>query len=137
MSRVILDQEILGLMDLTGKLTQARIKDCFRDDETFYFVVEKGEIGKAIGKGGANVRKMAQMVRRKVRFVEYGETAAAFVRNFIYPVKAEEIRAGEGMVEIVGGDRKVNSMLIGRDGKNLKLINKAVRRFFDVEVKVV
>lgn len=137
MGRVILDKEILGLMDLAGKLTRARIKDCFKENDVVYFIVEKGEIGRAVGKGGSNVRRVGQLVKKRVRFVEYGETAAAFVRNFIYPVKVEEIRAGEGVVEIVGGSRQVNSMLIGRDKSNLKLINKAVRRFFDVEVKVV
>lgn len=137
MSRVIYDQEILGMMNLLSRLSQARIKDCFKEDGTFYCIVEKGEIGKAIGKGGANIKKIGQAAKKKVRIIEFGNTPAEFVRNLIFPIKVEEILEKEGVVEIVGGDRKTKGLLIGRDSKNLKFVNKAVNRFFDVEVKVV
>jgi N utilization substance protein A len=137
MSKVIYDQELLGLMSLLGKLTRARIKDCFKEEDTFYCVVEKGEIGKAIGKGGVNIKKIREAIKRKVKMVEYGSTPAAFVRNLIFPTRVEEIREVDGVVEIVGQDKKTKGLLIGRDGKNLDFLNRTVKRFFDVEVKVV
>ncbi len=137
MSKVIYDQELLGLMSLLGKLTRARIKDCFKEDDVFYCVVERGEIGKAIGKHGANIKKIRETIKRNVKMIEYGSTPAAFVRNLIFPTRVEEIREVDGVVEIVGGDKKTKGLLIGRDGKNLNFLNRAVKRFFPVEVKVV
>lgn len=137
MAKVIYDQEMLGIMNLLSKLSQARIKDCFKENSVFYCVVEKGDIGKAIGKRGLNVKKIGQVLKKKIRMIEFGETAAEFIRNLIFPVKVEEIMEKEGIVEIVGGDKKTRGLLIGRDGKNLAFLNKAVKRFFNVEVKVV
>ena len=137
MRKVVYDQELLGLMNLLGKLTRARIKDCFKEGETLYCIVERGEIGKAIGKGGANIKKIGQILKKKVKMVEYGDTASRFVMNLIYPVRVEEVREEEGVVEIIDSDRKKKGMLVGRDGVGLKLLNRAVKRFFDVEVKVV
>ena len=57
--------------------------------------------------------------------------------NFIYPLVSEEIKEEDGAVKIIGADKKTKSLLIGRDGKNLKLINKAVNRFYDIEIKVI
>lgn len=135
--KVVYDQEILGIMNLINKLSQARVRDCFKDEDTYYCTVEKGDIGRAIGKGGITISRIKQAVNKKVKMIEHEDTAGDYVRNFIYPVKVEEIREEEKMVIISGGDKKTKSILIGRDGRNLKLLNKAVKRFFDVEVKVV
>ncbi|MFH1682889.1 MAG: NusA-like transcription termination signal-binding factor [Candidatus Woesearchaeota archaeon] len=135
--KVIFDQEILGIMNLIGRLSQARLKDCFKDDDTYYCTVERGDIGKAIGKGGITINRIKQSVNKKVKMIEFGSDAADYVRNFIYPIKVEEIKEENGVVSVFGGDKKTKSILIGRDGRNLKLLNKAVKRFYDVEVKVV
>lgn len=137
MSKVIYDQELMGMMSLLSRLTRARIKDCFKEENNLYCIVEKGDIGKAIGKGGVNIKRIEQIFKRKVRMIEFGNTAVEFIRHLIYPVRADEIREADGVVEIVGGDKKTKGLLIGRDAKNLAFLNKAVKRFFDVEVKVV
>ncbi len=137
MGKVIYDQEVLGLMNFLSSLTHARVKDCFKEEDTVYCVVEKGDIGLAIGKGGANIQRISQTIKKKIRIIEYGETPAKLVRNLIYPTKVEDVVEKEGLVEIVGGDKQTKGLLIGRDSKNLKFLNKVVQRFFKVEVKVV
>lgn len=137
MNKIIYDRELMWVMDLLGKLSRAKIKDCFKEEDTYYFVVEKGEVGKAIGKGAVNVKKLRQKLNKNIKVVEYGSTASEFVRKFIFPLKVEEISEEDGVVSIKSEDRKIKGLLVGRDGKNLKLLNKAVKRYFDVEVKVV
>ncbi|MBR9683018.1 NusA-like transcription termination signal-binding factor [Candidatus Woesearchaeota archaeon] len=137
MARVVYDQEMMGIISLLGRLTRARIKDCFKEEDTIYCIVEKGEIGKAIGKGGVNIKRIGQIVKKKVRMIEFGDTPAEFVKNLIFPTRVEEIREEDGVVEIVGGDKRTKGLLIGRGGENLTFLNKVVKRFFEVEVKVV
>ena len=61
---------------------------------------------------------------------------SAFIKNIIYPLKVEQIIQEEGVVLIKDSQKKVRSLLIGREGKNLEMINRAVQRFFNVVVKV-
>lgn len=138
MKKVILDQEMFGLSSLMERLTGTRVKDCFKDDEgSIYFVVARGFLGKAVGKGGVNIKKVEKNLGRKVRVIEYRDNPVDFVKNIIYPLKVEEISEEEDAVVIRDSNRKTKSTLIGRGGKRLQLINRAVKRFFSKEVKIV
>ena len=137
MTRVVFDQEIMGLIGVIGRLVKVPIKDLFKEGDVLYCIVEPGQIGKAIGKGGENIRRVNNILKKKVKFVEYGVSAVNLVRNLIYPTRVDDIREVEGVVEIESADRKVKGFLIGRSGSNLEFLNRVVRRYFDVEVKVV
>ena len=138
MARVKLDQQLLGLSIIMERLSRARVKDCFKSDETIYFVVATGDMGKAVGKGGVTIKRIQQEFGKKIRVIEFQEKVADFIRNIIYPLTVEEIAEEEGIVLIKDPSKKTKSLLIGRDGRNLSLIDRAVKRFFDIkEIKVV
>ena len=136
MSRIKLDPESLGLSTLMERLSGTHVKDCFRDEESIYFIVNSGELGKAIGKGGITVKRVQEELGKKIRIIEYHDNIQVFVRNVIYPLTVERISEEEGSIILRDKNRKTKSLLIGRGGKNLLLINRAVKRFFDKEVKV-
>lgn len=136
MVRVKLDQETVGLSSVMEKLTGARVKDCFQDEDTIYFVVSPGDLGKAIGKGGMHIKRIQQELNKRVRVVEFRELAADFMRNIIYPLTVAEIREENEAIILNDSSKKTKSLLIGRNGKNLKFMNRAVQRFFNKEVKV-
>ncbi len=127
----------MGLSSLMEKVTRAKVKDCFTDEEgTIFFVVAPGEIGKAIGKGASNIKRLQQELQRKIRVIEYHENVVEFVKNIIYPLRVQSIIEEQDAVVIKDSNRKTKSALIGRGGKNLQLTNRAVKRFFNKEVKV-
>jgi len=119
------------------RISRVKVKDCFQDEETIYFIVNQGDLWKALGKDTINVKKLQNELGKRIRIVEFRNTPVNFVRNLIYPVKVEEIVEEEEIISIKDSSRKTKSTLIGRGGKNLKLINRAVKRFFNKEVKVV
>jgi len=128
----------MGLSSLMEKITRARVKDCFTDEEgTIYFVVASGELGKAIGKGARNVKHLQQELQRKIRIIEYNDNVVEFVKNIIYPLRVESITKEQQIIVIKETNKKAKSLLMGRQGKNLKLINRAVKRFFPHEIKVI
>lgn len=137
MKKVILDQEAFGLSSLMEKIARVRVKDCFKDEEIIYFVVAPGELGKAIGKGAVNIKRVQEELGKRIKVVEYNEDMVTFIKNIIYPAKVEEIVEENNVIFIKDSSKKTKSLLIGRGGKNLKLINRAVKRFFNKEVKVV
>ena len=128
----------MGLSLLMEKITKAKVKDCFTDEEgIIYFVVAPGELGKAIGKGASNIKRLQQELQRKIRIIEFSDNVAEFVKNIIYPLRIESITEEQETVVIKETNKKAKSLLIGRQGKNLKLINRAVKRFFPHQIKVV
>jgi N utilization substance protein A len=137
MARLILDQETLGLSSLMERLTGAKVKDCFKNEEVIYFVVGIGELGKAVGKQGVNIKRVQEELKKRIRIIEYRDSVVEFIKNIIYPTRVEEVVQQDNLVLIKDSSKKTKSLLIGRDGRNLKLINRAVKRFFNVDVKVV
>ncbi len=137
MVRLKLDQDALGLSSLMEKITKALVKDCFQDEDTIYFIVSPGEMGKAIGKGGSNIRRVQQEFHKKVKVVEFNEDPVVFIQHFIYPLSVEEITMEDGFFVVKDPSKKTKSLLIGRESRNLKQLNRAVQRFFSKEVKVV
>jgi len=137
MNRLKLDQGVLGLCSIVERVTHARVIDGFNENDMYYFVVGTGEIGKAIGERGVHVQRFQQEFGKRVRMIEYNDNLAQFVRNVIYPLKVERIEVKDKEVILSDSNKKTKSLLIGRESKNLEMINRAVKRFFAVDVRVI
>ena len=70
-------------MSLFQSITSVTARDCVVDDkmDRVIFIVNRGQMGLAIGKGGATIRQLQNVVARKVELVEYSDDASDFVRN--------------------------------------------------------
>jgi len=136
-ARIKYDSDLIKLISLFESLTGAKLRDCIAND-SIIFIVNDGEMGKAIGKKGANIRRIEDLLKKRVRLVEYSADVAKFVSNLIHPVKVQDIREEEGIVSINASDPKTKGMIIGRDRSKINFINDIVKRHFDIkEVKVV
>lgn len=126
-------------MSLFEKITRTRIKDCFVDDNNLMtFVVQGFEIGKAVGKNAANVKKLEHLLKRKIKIVAFNPSAVLFIKNLIYPVKAE-VNEQDNIITIKANDTKSRAFLIGRNRANLKNNLKITKKYFKeiVDIKVI
>ncbi len=133
------DAELIKIMSFFEKATNTQLKDCFIDAESMTFVVMPGEIGKAIGKGGLNVRKLENYFKKRIKIVEYADDLLQFVKNMIMPLKVERIEQMDDVVVLSDQDTKTKGLLIGRNAQNLRNLEKSVQRYFPAlkEIKVV
>lgn len=119
-------------------LTQTKLKDCIVEEDRIIFIVEANQIGKAIGKKGVNVKKIENLLNKKIKVTEFNSNVLQFIQNFIYPLKVRDIKEEDKIITITGPDTKTRGLLIGRDAKNLNNLKSIVKRYFDVEdIKVV
>ena len=146
-----LDINSLKLMTLFESITGARVKDYFELDGIKYFVVQQGEIGKAIGRQGSNIRRLQDVMKCNVKIVEHNEDLLEFIKNLIYPLRLhsadikqeikDETSVNKKMSDVVyleAIDVKTRGLIIGRNAASLRNLEKAVQRYFDVkEIKVM
>ena len=117
-----------------------RVKDCFVDQNSkLTFVLEPGELGKALGKKASKLREMETQLGKKIRVAESAPNISELIVNLTNPLKIVDIEEREdGVVIVQGKDMKTNGLLIGKQARNLRNLEWMVRRFFDVkEIKVV
>lgn len=136
MARIKYSADTIQYISTFESLTNAKIKDCIVTD-SILFIVHENEIGKAIGKGGSNIRRAEGIFNKRIRLVEFSSDVRQFVRNLIYPAQAKDIAEENGVVLIHCPDSKTKGIVIGRDRHSINFVNKTVKRYFDVnEVKV-
>jgi len=135
MSKIKYDINLMKFMQLFESLTRAKLKDCINnvEDEQLIFIVEENEIGKAIGKKGSNVRRLEDLLKRKIKIVEFNPDIKQFIRNFVMPLQIKEVNEEDNKITITGFDTKTKGLLIGRERKNLENLKSVVKRYFDVE----
>ena len=136
MKRIKFNADIIQYISIFESLTNSKVKDCIAN-EGILFVIEENDMGRAIGKGGSNIKRVEGILKKNIRLVEFSSDVSRFLQNLIYPVEAKEIKNESGIVSICCYDMKSKGKIIGRDRHNIKWINDVVKRHFEVdEVKV-
>lgn len=140
MSKIKYDAEIMKIIQIFETVTGAKLKDCIQYDQNqrIVFIVNEGEIGKAIGKKGSNIRKLENMFNKKIRVVGFSQEVTQFVKNMIAPLQVNNVEEKEGEIIITGQDTKTKGLIIGRNKQNLNNLITMVKRYFDIQdIKVV
>ena len=83
MVEVKLTEDDMRLISQFESLTGGRSRDCVIDErnERSIFVVNPGDMGLAIGKKGASIKKASEVMGKKIEVVEYNSNPEQFLRN--------------------------------------------------------
>jgi N utilization substance protein A len=138
MIEIKLTSDELRLMSLFQNITSATARDCIVDDrmERVIFVVNKGQMGLAIGKGGATIKQLQNIVAKKVELVEFSEDPVEFIRNMLNSEMVEDVRISnrnDGTKQaVVTVDAKKKGAVVGREGRNAEKARLLAKRYFQI-----
>jgi len=126
------DTETIRLMTLFENMLHVHVKDCVLDPESnsICLIIEEGMIGLAIGKNGASVKHAEKVVGKSIKLFEFSGNMVEFVKKMIPQTSSVRVRSeddGRTVVE-VHVERKNRPIVIGRDGRNLKLYKELLKR---------
>ena len=138
MTEIKLTSSELQLISLFQSITGATARDCIMDEklERVIFVVNKGDMGLAIGKNGVTIKTLQDIVGKKIELVEFSDDVVEFIRNmlssnFVLDVKINE--KGDGTkVAVAVVDPKKKGVVVGREGRNAEKARLLARRYFQI-----
>ena len=136
--KIKLTSDELRLMSLFQSITSVTARDCVVDDkmDRVIFIVNKGQMGLAIGKGGATIRQLQSVVARKVELVEYSDDASDFVRNILNPQMVNDVkitvRTDGSKQAVVLVDAKRKGVVVGKEGRNAEKARLLAKRYFQI-----
>lgn len=125
------------------QITGAAAIDIIRDDEgeRIIIVVRAKQLGKAIGKGGVNVKAASDVFGRAVDVVEIAENVEDFVKSALAPARVEAVKIIEhrdgNKVASVTVKNEDRGIAIGREGRNVARARILVKRHFDLDNVVI
>jgi N utilization substance protein A len=125
-------------MSLFQSITSVTARDCVVDDkmDRVIFIVNKGQMGLAIGKGGMTIRQLQNVVAKKVELVEYSDDASDFVRNILNPQMVNDVkitqRTDGSKQVVVLVDAKRKGVVVGKEGRNAEKARLLAKRYFQI-----
>ena len=124
---------------LFESISGASVKDCIIDEEgeRVIFIVNPGQVGVAIGKGGRNIHQLERMTSKKQEIIEYSEDPVQFIKNALKPAAVREVRITEKTdgkkMAVVTINPKDKGVAIGKNGKNAERLRFLAKRYFDIQ----
>jgi len=127
---VKLGTEEIRNVSLFVKMTGVQPKDCLITEEALFFVLEPKSMIIAIGKNGANVKKLRQAFGKNVKLFAKYETAEETIKHMVPSVKTLKVNDGVAVISIPLEEK---SKVIGRNGNNIKSMKEVLRRHFELK----
>lgn len=138
MPEFTLTEDCMRLISEFESLTGAGSRDCVIDERNsrIIFVVNPGEMGLAIGKKGASIKKASDVMGKRIEVVEYSDNAEQFVKNCFLPAQVLEVEfedSERGLVAHVEVKEEDRGIAIGKEGKNIFKAKKLSLRQHDIQ----
>lgn len=141
MVEITLSNDTVQYINLATKHSGASIRDCVIEDDRVVFVVEKGQLGVAIGSKARNLEKLRTLLKKNVKFVEFDTDKEKFIQNLCKPYKINKITIeGDDQASIVRieANPRDKSKLIGKSGRNITMIRRLAQRHHSIkDVQIV
>ncbi len=143
MGKIKLSMDDMAMIAKFEQITGASAIDIIRDDEgeRIIVVVRAKQLGKAIGRGGVNVKAASDAFGRAVDVVEMAETVEEFVKSALAPARVEAVKIIEhrdgNKVASVTVKNEDRGIAIGREGRNVARARILVKRHFDLDNVVI
>jgi len=134
-----IDMQHMRYINLFEKITNVNTSHCFKYNRTIIFAIPKKRIPKAIGERGINVKKLSEILDKRIRFVvnpEGVENAREFIEGVVNPTSFKDLEIkGEEMIITAGMQNK--AALIGINRRRFFELQQIVKDYFGKELRII
>ena len=135
-----LSTDDIRFINVFESYTGAKVRDCITDMDKIIVVVEKGQMGLAIGRGGSNIKRLRRMLRKEVEVVEHSSDLKEFIENVLRPICVRGVkiteRNGKKCV-YVAVPSKEKGIAIGKNGQRIKKLKLLLKRNQDIDDVII
>ena len=138
MSKII-EMEDLRHLNLFAKITKILTRHCFYYNEGIVFLVPKSKLSKALGEGAQNLKRLSQILRKRVKIVAQPqgiEDVERFIKIIVGPVEFKEVEVKEDEIILTAGMQN-KAALLGRNKRRLIEMKGIIKDYFGKEFRIV
>ena len=130
------DSTTLQFITLFESLTKAKAKDCLNQDDKIIFVVNKGQLGLAIGKNSINLKKLKFLLKKNIDIIEYSDNVVDFIKNIFHNYKVIDVVIENNNATVVV-EPKDKGKAIGKNGRNLRIAREVAHRHYGIQSMMI
>lgn len=132
--------QTMRYINLLDKVSRVKTSKCFVHNNTIFFAVSQRDISKAIGPNAENIKKIQNSLGKKVKIITEAkgvENARKFIENVVAPIKFKSLEIRDEEMLITAGNNQNKASLIGRDKRRYEELNKIVKNFFGMDLRII
>jgi len=135
---IVFDSNTIKTINLFETLTHVEVKDCIINEDSIYFLVEEGKLEELKNNNGMNVKNLEKVFNKKIRILEYSKDLVDFLKKSVKGIKEIKVRnEKDGKIVELTVDNSFKSIVIGKNGKNIKVLRQILKRNYQVDDVVV
>ena len=128
--------QLMRYINLFARTTKVQTTKVFVYNNQVIFAVPKSKVSIAIGKGAINVKKLNDILRKKIKVVampsvDDDKGVGNFVGDVVAPVEFNKIEIERDSAVITAG-RESKAALIGRGRQREKELASVLKNFFGI-----
>jgi len=134
-----IDMQDMRHLNLFSKITQIGTRFCFTYNETIFFCVPKQLVSRAVGEDGKNVKRMSEIIRKKIKIIPQPrgiEHAREFIQIVVSPVTFKDLEIKDEEIILTAGSQS-KAALLGRNKRRLLEMQKIVKGFFGKGFRII
>jgi transcription antitermination factor NusA-like protein len=136
----VIDMRAMRYINLLDKVSHVRTRKCFIHNNTVFFAVRGEQVSKAIGPAASNIRKIQESVGLKIRIIRDAESVAEakrFIEDVVSPVRIKSLEVKDNSIIITAGNNQSKAALIGRNKRRYEELERVIKDFFNLDLKII
>lgn len=132
-----ISQDDLGIINLFASICGVIPSDMVKDGKNYLFLVEPMMLGKAIGKEGANIKRLRARLGGNVMIAKDAAGEEDFLRGFLNNIQILDIerREAPGQVALFITIPDVQrGIAIGKEGMRIKSLKAIMKKKFGADI---
>ena len=130
----VINMQVMRYINLFERVTGVSTRHCFVYNNNLIFAVPKTKIFVAVGKAGQNMKKIAEILRRKIKVIAIPEGklfVEKFISDIVEPVTFNKVDMKNSEI-IINAGRQSKAALIGRNRAREKELEDILKSFFNI-----
>ena len=134
-----INMQDMRYLNLFEKITGVRTRFCLKYNNMIMFSIPRSFIPKAMGDKGANLQKISQVIKKRIRILAAPngvEDAEKFLKAIVNPAEFNSLEVKEGVLVINAGSTQNKAALFGRNKTRFEDMKVIVKDFFGLDYRI-
>jgi len=134
-----IDMQDMRYLNLFDRITGISTRHVIKYNEMIIFCVPKSMISRAIGPEARNIRRMSEILGRRIKVIPLPlgvQHARQFIQAIVAPVEFKDLEIKDNEMTLNAGSMS-KAALLGRNKRRLLEMQKIIKDFFGKEFKII
>lgn len=127
-----IDMQVMRYINLFERISNVSTNKCFVYNNTIFFVVPKDLVSRAIGRDAENVRRMGEVLGKKIRVIALDDNIEKFVASIIEPYECVKVELKDNVINL-NANKQNKAGIIGRSRIREQELEDILKKFFGIE----